>query len=265
MKRKTLLTIILFAFLTLATAHEFWLQPDKFFFKLNEKLVVSFKVGENFMGEPWDLKKHRVEKLELHQLSKSISLTDSVKEGVKDNLTFRLKEEGTHLLVMQSNHAFIELDGEKFNAYLKEDGLDEVLDHRQKTNTLNTPAKEFYSRHTKLLIQVGEKKDDTHQKNAGLPIEIIPDKNPYMLKKGDPIRFKILFEGKPLFGVKVKVWNRFDNRTTIQNIYTEKDGMIETRISNPGAWMVSVVKMIPSKQTGADWQSYWGSLVFGIK
>jgi hypothetical protein len=40
--------------------------------------------------------------------------------------------------------------------------------------------------------------------------------------------------------------------------------MIETHISNAGAWMVSFVKMVPSKNPEADWQSYWASLVFGI-
>ena len=266
MKRKTLLTVCLVTFLTLAGAHEFWLQPVKFFLKSGERLVVSFKVGENFMGEPWDLKNNRIEKLELHQGSKSVNLSDSVNlANAKDNLSVTLKEEGTHLLVMQSNNAFMELEGEKFDAYLKEEGMDEILDHRKKTNTLAVPAKEFYSRHAKLLIQVGDKKDDTYKKVMGFPVEIIPDRNPYTLKQGDPIRFKILFEGKPVFGVKVKVWNRFDSRTTIQNIHTEKDGTMEARISNPGRWMVSVVKIVRSKQPGADWQSYWGSLVFGIK
>jgi uncharacterized GH25 family protein len=265
MNKKTWITIFLLSVLTFAGAHEFWLHPSSFFFKRGDKLLVSFKVGENFIGEPWDLKKNRVEKLELHQLSKSINLTDSVKEGDKENLTYALKEEGTLLLTMQSSNAFIELDAEKFNVYLKEDGLDEVLEHRIKTNTNSNAAKEFYSRYTKLLVQVGDKKDDTFKKVVGFPIEIIPDRNPYSLQVGDPIKFKILAKGKPLFGVKVKVWNRFDNRTTIQNIHTEKDGTIEARISNPGPWMVSVVQMVPSEKAEADWQSYWGSLVFGIK
>ncbi len=265
MNKKTWITFFLLTVLTIAGAHEFWLYPSGFFFKRGERLVVNFMVGENFMGEPWDLKKNRVEKLELHQLSKSINLTDSVKEGNKENLSYTLKEEGTLLLTMQSNNAFIELDAEKFNAYLKEDGLEEILEHRTKTNTTSNKAKEFYSRYTKLLVQVGDKKDDTFKKVVGFPIEIIPDANPYSLKVGDPVKFKILFHGKPLFGVKVKVWNRFDNRTTLQNIHTEKDGTIETRISNPGPWMVSVVQMVPSKEAGADWQSCWGSLVFGIK
>jgi uncharacterized GH25 family protein len=265
MKKKIISTTVLLALITLVQAHEFWLQPDKFFFKPGERLVVSFKVGENFMGEPWDLKKHRVEKLELHHLTGVGDLTDSVSEGEKKNLTVTLKEEGTHLVVMQSNNAFIEMEGDQFNKYLKEDGLDDIYAHREKTNMLNKSSKEYYSRHTKLLVQVGDKKDDTYKTIAGFPIEIIPEKNPYTLKKGDLVRFKILFEGEPLFGAKVKIWNRFDNRTTLQNIHTEKDGMMETRISNPGPWMVSVVKMVPSKQPGADWQSYWSSLVFGVE
>lgn len=265
MNKKIISTITLLAVVTLLQAHEFWLQPAKYFFEPGEKLLVRFMVGENFMGEPWDLKKHRIEKLELHRLASVKNLTDSVKEDEKNTLSVSLKEEGTQLVVMESNTAFIELEGEKFNEYLKEDGLDDVYAHREKTSSLNKPSKEFYSRHTKLLIQVGDKKNDTYKKVIGLPIEIIPEMNPYVLKKGDPVRFKILFEGKPLFGAKVKVWNRFDNRTTLQNIHTEKNGIIETRISNPGPWMVSVVKMVPSKQTGADWQSYWGSLVFGIE
>ncbi len=265
MYKKIISTVVLLAVITLVQAHEFWLHTDKFFFNPGENIVVSFKVGENFMGEPWNLNVHRVTKLEHHHANTSKSILESVNPGEKDNLTVPLPEAGTHMLVMQSNNAFIELEGEKFNAYLKEDGLDEVYAHREKTNALTKPAKEFYSRHTKLLVQVGDKKDDTYKKNLGLPIEIIPEMNPYTLKKGDPVRFKILFEGKPLFGARVKVWNRYDNRTTLQNIYTEKNGVMETRISNSGPWMVSVVNMVPSKEVGADWQSYWGSLVFGVE
>lgn len=248
-----------------AQAHEFWLLPSNFFFKSGEKLLIRFMVGENFMGESWDLKQHRVEKLEHHRLSGVMNFVDSITDAEKYNLAITLKDEGTHMVALQSNNAFIELEGEKFNEYLKEDGLDDVYAHREKTKTLSRPSKEFYSRYSKLLVQVGARKDDTFKKIVGFPIEIIPEQNPYSLKKGDPVRFKILYEGKPLFGARVKVWNRFDNRTTLQNIYTEKNGVIETRISNPGPWMVSVVKMVPSKLPGAEWQSYWGSLVFGVE
>jgi uncharacterized GH25 family protein len=265
MNKKNIALLLLLNVSIFAQAHEFWLQPLKYFYSVGEKAVISFKVGENFMGEPWNLKLHRIERLELIHGSQSSDLKANVKEGEKDNLEVELNESSTHMIVMQSNDAYIELEANKFNEYLKEDGLDNVYDLRAKSNTLNKPSKEFYSRHTKLLLQVGDVKDDTYKNVVGLPIEIVPDRNPFALKKGDLIRFKILWQGKPFFGIKVRVWNRFDNRTTIQNIYTEQDGTMETHISNPGAWMVSVVRMVPSTKEGADWESYWGSLVFGVK
>lgn len=265
MIKKILSLLIVLAICFIAQAHEFWMQSDKFFYQPGESMLVSFKVGENFTGEAVDLKKNRIERMELHHLDKMTGLTDSVHEGQKENVNIRLLQEGTHMLIMQSNNAFIALDGEKFNEYLKEDGLDDVYLHRQKTKTLADSAKEFYSRHSKLLVQCGSKTDDTYKKETGLPIEIIPDKNPYALKKGDPIKFKVLFNGKPLFGARVKVWNKHNNKIAVQNIYSLQNGTIETVISNSGTWMVSVVTMTKSKDPKADWQSYWGTLVFAAK
>ena len=265
MNKKIVIPILLFVAFALISAREFWLQPLKFVYQSGERLVMNFKAGENFIGEPWDLKKNQIESLVLQHSSTSSSVLDSIKEDGNDNLSLTLRAEGSYLLSMQTKNAVNEWEAEKFNAFLKENGLDEILDRRAKTNTLASPTKEYYSGYTKLLLQVGEKKDDTHKKVNGFPVEILTLENPYALKIGDPIHFKILFDGKPVFGVRVKVWNRFDNRTTIQNIYTEKDGTLETRVSSPGPWMVSVVRMTSSKQPGADWQSYRGSLMFGIE
>jgi uncharacterized GH25 family protein len=246
-------------------AHEFWLQPLKFVLKTGESLVVNFKVGEDFLGEPWTFTKDRIVKLELHQKNTVKDLKKDVVEGAKNNLQTALPNEGTYLLVLQSSEAFSDLEAEKFNAYLKEDELDDAYAHREKTNTLDKNGTEFYARYAKLLVQAGEKTDNTFRKEIGLPVEIMPEQNPYNLKLGDAVQFKILFQGKPLFGAKVRVWNFYNNRTTVQNIYSQQDGMISTHISNPGSWMVSFVKMVPSKNPKADWQSYWASLVFGIK
>lgn len=265
MSKRLLIFLSLLIVSFLARAHEFWLEPDRFFFDAGENVRIHFKVGENFIGEHWNVKLNRIDRIELHSAKQVSDLKGDIKEGADDYLQVLLATEGTHMLVMQSNNAFIKLDGEKFNEYLQEDGQDEIMAHRKKTQTSADSAAEFYSRHTKLIVQVGSKTDETYKKICHLPIEIIPEKNPYALKKGEVIKFKILFQGKPLFGAKVKVWNRHNHRTTVQNIFSQQDGMIETHVSNPGAWMVSVVKMVPSKDPEADWQSYWGSLVFGIQ
>jgi uncharacterized GH25 family protein len=264
MYRKPFITLAIFLVASLATAHEFWMQPKKFLFKKGETMVVDFMVGENFEGEFWDLKKHRVVKFDHLVAGKFTSLVNSVQPGQGKNLSITFQQEGTQLLVMQSNNAFIKLDGEKFNAYLKEDGLDEILEHRTKTNTLTDSASEHYARCAKLLVQVGDRKDDTYRKIAGLPLEIIPLSNPYSMQIGDELKFRVLFHGKPLAFSLVKVWNKGEGKTFIQNLHTEKDGVVTTRLSNSGSWMISTVKMVSSKEETADWQSYWSTLVFGL-
>ena len=264
MCRKLFAVLGIYLVVSLAQAHEFWMQPAKFQYTKGETMVVDFMVGENFKGEFWDLKKHRVVKLDHITAAKSSSLINAVQPGQGKNLSVAFQEEGTHLFVMQSNNAFIKLDGDKFNAYLKEDGLDEILEHRTKTSTLADSAREHYMRCAKLLVQVGDQKDGTYQKVAGLPLEIVPLKNPYASNLGDEITFRILFNGKPLAFTLVKFWNKVEGRTFIQNLHTDKEGTVTTRLSNTGSWMVSTVKMVPSQEATADWQSYWASLVFGL-
>jgi uncharacterized GH25 family protein len=249
--------------LVVSSAHEFWIQPVKFFYNPGDRASVRFLVGENLMGEPWDLKRHTIVKLEHRHLDGGRDLLRMVRDDEKENLAVTLSDAGTHLVLLQSNNAFISQEADQFNAYLEEDGLDNVLTFRKKNGDMSKPGTEFYARYAKLLLQVGEVTDKTYQHVVGFPLEIIPDENPYELKRGDPVHFTVLFNSKPLFGAKVRIWNRHDNRTTVQNIHTEKNGKVETRISSPGTWMVSVVTMIPSAEPGAEWQSYWASLTFG--
>jgi uncharacterized GH25 family protein len=265
MQSKIIFTLGILLTASFTLSHEFWLQTKKFRYALGEEMNVAFLVGENFEGEPWDLKKNKIEKLELSHLAKSIDLRQQVKPEAKEKLKYKFAEEGTYLLSMESNNAFIELEAEKFNDYLKEDGLDDVLDIRTKTNTLNKPSREFYSRHVKLLVQAGKKTDGSFKKKTGMRLEIIPAQNPYLLKSGDYLQCLVLFDGKPSPHQMIKVWNKIGNTTFQQNNYTEDDGMIKFPISSKGPWMVSTVKMIASEKPGADWQSFWGSLVFGIE
>jgi len=228
-------------------------------------MAVDFMVGESFAGEFWDLKDHKVERLEMYNLDGKKDLLSEVKPTQGKNLSFTFSQAGTHLLTMQSDIAYIELEAQKFNDYLKEDGLDYILDERKKANELEKPSKEHYTRFTKLLVQSGDKPDDTYKKKVGLRLEIIPDKNPYALTSGDHLQCQILFEGKPSAHALVKVWSHIGNRVFLQNIYTENDGTIKFPISNKGPWMVSSVQMIHSEKDKSIYHSLWTSLVFGIE
>lgn len=250
--------------LIFAQAHEFWLQPTKYRYAAGETAVIDFMVGENFTGEFWNLDRHRVELLKWFTLSAEKDVKAQVKNQKGKNIALPALTPGTHLLALQSNAAFIELGGQKFNAYLEEDGLDNVLDQRRKASD-TTRAREFYTRYAKLLLQAGPTPDNTFKKRVGFPIEIIPLQNPYSLKTGDYLECRVFFKNQPRPHQKVKIWSFIGNRIFLQNVYTEKDGTVRFPLSNTGPWMVSTVVMEKSTRPEADYESSWASLVFGIE
>jgi len=255
---------LIFLLLGIAQAHEFWLLPKKFTYKPGEKMTVDFMVGENFEGEFWDLNRHKVEKMTIYNRLSALDMLPKIAKSAGNNLEYTFNNVGTHLVALESDNAYIELDPEKFDGYLTEDGLDYIKEERVKRGEQNIPSRELYSRYAKLLVQVGDKTDDTYKKSAGLKLEIIPSQNPYDLKSGDYMECKVLYRGNPEPNTLVKVWSHVGNRIFLQNIYTESDGAIRFPISSSGPWMVSSVKMIRSTSSRAEWESMWASLVFEI-
>ena len=133
--RYWLTSFILLVALFAVQAHEFWLQADRYFLKTGERVQMKFMVGENFMGDPWDLKAHGVVSLVAIEADVTRTLTDSIDRDA-GMLSISFAKPGTKLLAMQSDAAFIELEPNLFNEYLKEDGLDDVYAHREKNKLL---------------------------------------------------------------------------------------------------------------------------------
>src|SRR5687768_4762237 len=101
--RTGIVAVLMFGVGFLAQAHEFWMQPLKFYYSIGEQLVVSFKVGENFLGENWKLKKERLVRVELHHQKGVENLNAMALEADEKQLTVPLKSEGTQVVVMESN------------------------------------------------------------------------------------------------------------------------------------------------------------------
>lgn len=257
------MTLVLACFISMAA--EFWLEPKKFKYGAGEEIKIDFREGESFTGEFWDMTGNKVEMLQWYSTAGVRDLSKMVKPTRGNNVTLKLSTDGTQLFTLRSAPVARAWDAEKFNAYLEEEGLDEIADTRRRSNRTGDPATESYARLAKVLVQVGERIDDTFKKRTGMRLDIMLSKNPYLVKSGDYLECLILYEGKPLPHALVKVWNRLNQTTFLQNIYTENDGTLKFPVSTTGAWMVSTVKMIPSEKPGVEWDSLCGSLVFGIQ
>jgi len=264
--KRLLLIFSLLSFISSLSAHEFWLDPDKFIYKRTEKVNIRFLVGENFDGENWQGNDGRIKSLKLYYGGVRDDLTRVVTDADGDSIEYFMIDEGTNLIAFNSNNSFIELDPGKFNEYLEEDGLSDALEYRKKNNEMGCNGREFYQRCAKTLLQVGEVKDQTFGIITLMPIDIIPFFNPYQLKNKERLRVKIYYKGSPLPNTLVKTWHRVKNKTEQKELRTDSKGEIVFPVSTTGKWMISTVKMERLLDNPiCDWQSYWGSLTWGYE
>lgn len=251
-------------------AHEFWLQPQRFFYTLREVAMIRFVVGENFKGENWSGNKEKI--LELAYFTPSgnvIDISSGLTANKGDSIKLPMQEEGTHMVTFNSTNSSIRLEADKFTEYLKEDGLDEVAAYRREHNEENNPGTEYYQRSVKTIVQVSDKITEACTKPTSLPLDIIPELNPYSVPEQGfkpgivKVKFRVLFKKQPLNNALVKIWYRLPGKgVQMDTLRTNKKGWV-TAERHPGPYMVSCVKMEPTPaEQEAQWQSYWGSLSF---
>jgi uncharacterized GH25 family protein len=268
MVKKISIAVMAIALATISWAHEFWLMPQQFYVKLFSKVVVSFNVGENYIGENWSGNNEKINLLQHHTPSaiKNIDSLLSNKKG--DSIAVTIAEQGTHMILFNGKNSFISLAPEKFEAYLKEDGLFNSLTYRKQNKQTNKNGTEYYQRSVKTLIQCGKIYSNHITQTTQLPLDIVPATNPYSIGKAQQnLAFTIYFKQQPLANQMVKYWHKVNGKKLVQvNYTTNAKGQIFVPISPQGKYMISSVYMQLNKaDTVAQWQSYWGSLTFGYQ
>ncbi|HMO31988.1 MAG TPA: DUF4198 domain-containing protein [Lacibacter sp.] len=261
---KRVLLLFLALLLGNADAHEFWLEPQQFIYSRGDVIRIRFRVGEQFTGENWKGNRDRVQQLQLHYADLTDDLSPLLSYRGGDSLQFTVFEEGTLLVTFQSTNSFLELEASAFEAYLQEDGLEDILHFRREHGETDSAGREFYQRSVKTLLQVGAVKTHTYKKKTTLPLDIIALDPPYGLQREDTLRFQVLFRNKVLPGVKMRFWHRLAGSVTDTSLRTDDNGLVAFPIQPTGEWMLSCVHMIRLEDDPkAQWQSFWGSLTWG--
>ncbi|MCE7042713.1 DUF4198 domain-containing protein [Dyadobacter sp. CY312] len=266
MKIKKLLSLTsLLLFCSIGFAHEFWLEPAKFWLKINEKVRIDLMVGEDYQGDQSNGHKYRILKLDHYANGIRTDIRNKVYGDSLSSIDITFPTEGSQLIAFNNTSKFIELEADMFNEYLRTEGLDNVAKLRLQNSDTLKAGRELYQRCVKTLVQVGNKTDASYALNTGMRLEIIPSKNPYDQKSKGPIQFKVLFDNKPLNNALVLAWHLVDGKTIHQKLRSDKNGQVVFPVDQTGKWMISTVHMVATENLKeADWQSYWGSYTFGF-
>ena len=246
-------------------AHEFWMLPAAFAVPPGGLASLSLSVGQDFAGDPVAFSRPLVAHLRHLARDTDADLRLLTPAGPAAALSLRLARAGTHVIALDTQPSAIELPADKFNDYLRLEGLVAVLQARERDGTSGLPGREHYRRNVKTILQVGGASDDTFRRRTGQRLELVPLADPTALAPGQALPLQLWFDDRPLGGALVKLWNGKTPDLLALSAVTDAQGRVALELPRAGTWMASVVHMIPTPDArDHDWDSYWGNLTFAL-
>lgn len=265
-------TSIVLASALAASAHEMFLKPQSFYLASNTNTAVALYNG-TFDKSENPITRERMGDVSVMTGGKvshpGVGLWRD--DRVTSYLGVALKGPGTYVVGVSTKPKIIELSADNFEAYLKHDGIEDVLKARQDAKVARTSVRERYSKHVRTILQVGPTQTNDFSRPLGYPAEILLQKNPAALTVGDTLSFKALLKGQPMKGQLVYAsfegfhgHNAVGGHINAVKLRTDSGGMGSFKITRPGKWYVTLINM--QRVTGdADYESNWSTVTFEVR
>lgn len=248
-----------------ALAHEFWIQPDAFRPAVGVATPVRLVVGDGFPGERRARDGAKAERFEMFEPGGGAARPIEGKDKDEPAGTFSARRPGVHAAAYRGRESIITLEAEKFEAYLREEGLDSIVAKRKELGESDRPGREAYSRCAKALLCAGGETDGAWDASAGLSLELVPTSNPYEAGAGDRLAFVLLERGKAVSGAQVAALTSVGGKTLRLNARTDEKGRATFELPASGLWLINAVRMERARgRTDVEWESVWSSLTFEL-
>ena len=243
-----------------AAAHEFWLEPDSYTPETGKPVAFSHYVGQSFKGESYPFLQDWIERYVVADARGERPVKGVAGDDPAARLTFQ--RAGLKILAYHGAPDSLSFDTwEKFEAYLKKEGLEHIGPLHRAEGKPETAIRELYSRCAKTLVQVGASRGG-EDRAVGLPLELVTERNPYSLAAGEALPVRLLYKGKPIAGVTIKVFSKADPENP-RRLRTDAHGRARIALPHPGAYLLNAVHMTaPAVTDDAHWTSLWASLTF---
>ena len=242
-------------------AHEFWLEMESYRPPVGARVSVTYRIGQNFDGDSYPYLGDDTERFSLvtSQGEANIQAVDG--DDPAAQIQFRRGGLATVVYRDTIGNQFFETF-EKFEAYLKAEGLERFGGiHRARSKPM-TKIHERYFRCAKALVAVGD--GGGEDRAVGLPLELVLEHNPYKMRKEANLPVRLLYKGKPLSGATIKLFSQYRPSEPIIK-RSDAAGRVSFQLPASSRYMLHSVHMRePSQSEHGDWYSLWASLTFEL-
>ncbi|WP_299194727.1 DUF4198 domain-containing protein [uncultured Erythrobacter sp.] len=246
------------------SAHNFWLQPENHTPDAGEDVLIEFKIGDaGAAANDWGLYWERIAAFRLHGpdgASDQQSAVRTTQAGVTGSAQLSVARPGSYVLAFESNPSRSDLEAERFNRYIENEGLTAIAAHRAATGSGDANGTELYARRAKTLLQVGDVITANVTRPIGQTLEIVPLQNPFALGEGDALDLQVFWRGSPLDGATLSI-APLDGTGGVETAMTSADGVV--RVGAPGktAMLYTVTwGVLAPNESRADYLTIFASL-----
>jgi uncharacterized GH25 family protein len=252
---------------TVVFAHDLFLKPASFLLPPRSEVRIAVLNG-SFTTSEASVTPDRLRDLSLVDPTGRHALAHDAWKPQGDStwLTVHTGAAGTYLIGASLFPRELTLPAAEFNAYLKQDGIPDVLEARTRAGELDRPARERYQKHVKTLLQVGEVRSDAYGSVLGYPAELVPLSNPYAARGGETIAFRCLVDGKPVAGQLVVAGGDREGKPIAgRAARSDSAGVVRFAFESAGKWYVKFIHMEPVSRDSVNYESKWATLTFELR
>ena len=243
-------------------AHDMWIEPATFSPSVGDIVAVKLRVGQDLLGDPLPRDPALINQFFVVDGEGRKPVVG--RDGSDPAGFIRVAAPGLLVVGYRSNPSVVDLTPEKFNQYLKEEGLDAVAAVRARRGQTGG-ARDLFSRCAKSLVASDAPANGQGDRPLGFTLELVAERNPTTMAAGEDLPLRLTYENHPLAGALVVAINRAHPKEKL-SARTDKDGRVRFQLPRTGMWLIKAVHMIEAPPTaGADWVSYWASLTFELQ
>ena len=248
---------------TASSAHEFWIEPERYQVAPQEEIRAKFRNGENLVGVAlpyFDRRSLRFERV-LGDLREAVA----PRSGDNPAFVWTAPTEGLLVIAHETAPSRITYkDWDKFAAFADHKGFDDIRTRHAARGLPENGFTEVYTRHVKALVAVGNGAGE--DRTLGLATEFVALANPYTddLSGGLPVR--LLLDGAPRADALIEVFAR-DAAGTVRVTTTRTDAKGEARVrvmQNTEYFLDAVVLRPAPEDDSAVWETLWAGIGFRI-
>ena len=247
-----------------ASAHDTWLQPRRTSVLPGTIAQIDLSSGDKFATPDAAINPNRISTARVRLSDKTVDVQPGSPEKKSLELRVPLSDPGVATIWLSLSPRPIELNRKEVQHYLDEIDAPALLTQAWFAGKGPKPWREVYTKHAKTFVAVGRgsrtKADRSWSEPVGLPLEIVPEKDPTMLRAGTEFPVRVLKNGAPLADFSLGIVR--EGKTNRAFVKTDVTGRAVFKLARGGKWLLRGTELRSSNKPGADWESDFTTLSF---